>query len=205
MKIKLTSIYVDDQDKALRFYTDVLGLVKKADFSQGPFRWLTVASAEEPDGTELQLAANDNPAARTYQQALFEQGQPARVGSFSRPSLCRGNPGTIEWVRRARRKIVEGRPRGDSRAALFRTLVLNLLSKSNTRGGSSVGRAQLSKDWQGSVSVRSGRGFEFTFSTSVRLISARAQRFPTRIVQRLSKIGHLGTSRPRRALTARGS
>src|SRR5438132_13689684 len=79
MKIKLTSIYVDDQDKALRFYTDVMGLVKKADFTQGPFRWLTVASAEEPDGTELQLAANDNPAARTYQQALFEQGQPAAM------------------------------------------------------------------------------------------------------------------------------
>ena len=64
MKIKLTSIYVDDQDKALRFYTEVLGFAKKADFSQGPFRWLTVASAEEPDGTELQLALNDNAAAK---------------------------------------------------------------------------------------------------------------------------------------------
>ena len=79
MKIKLTSIYVDDQEKALHFYTDVLGFVKKADFSQGPFRWLTVASAEEPDGTELQLTLNDNPAARTYQQARFEQGQPAAM------------------------------------------------------------------------------------------------------------------------------
>jgi predicted enzyme related to lactoylglutathione lyase len=77
MKIKLTSIYVDDQDKALRFYTEVLGFVKKADVSQGPFRWLTVASAEEPDGTQLQLALNDNPAARAYQQARFEQSQPA--------------------------------------------------------------------------------------------------------------------------------
>jgi predicted enzyme related to lactoylglutathione lyase len=77
MKIKLTSIYVDDQDKALRFYTEVLGLTKKADFSNGPFRWLTVASAEEPEGTELQLALNDNPAAKAYQQARFEQGQPA--------------------------------------------------------------------------------------------------------------------------------
>jgi predicted enzyme related to lactoylglutathione lyase len=76
MKIKLTSIYVDDQEKALRFYTDVLGLAKKADFSNGPFRWLTVASPEEADGTELQLALNDNPAARTYQRAMFEQGQP---------------------------------------------------------------------------------------------------------------------------------
>jgi predicted enzyme related to lactoylglutathione lyase len=77
MKIKLTTIYVDDQEKALRFYTEVLGFVKKADFSQGPFRWLTVASAEEPDGTQLQLALNDNPAAKAYQQAMFEQGQPA--------------------------------------------------------------------------------------------------------------------------------
>lgn len=79
MKIKLTSIYVDDQERALRFYTDVLGFVKKADFSQGPFRWLTVASPEEPDGAELQLALNDNPAAKTYQQAIFEQGQPAAM------------------------------------------------------------------------------------------------------------------------------
>jgi predicted enzyme related to lactoylglutathione lyase len=79
MKIKLTSIYVDDQEKALRFYSDVLGFVRKADFSQGPFRWLTVASPDEPDGTELQLALNDNPAARTYQQAIFQQGQPAAM------------------------------------------------------------------------------------------------------------------------------
>ena len=79
MKIKLTSVYVDDQDKALRFYTDVLGFVKKADFSQGPFRWLTVASPEDPDGTELQLAANNNPPAKAYQEALFQQGQPAAM------------------------------------------------------------------------------------------------------------------------------
>ena len=77
MKIKVTSVYVADQDKALRFYTEVLGFAKKADFSQGPFRWLTVASPEEPDGTELQLALNDNPAAKAYQQAIFQQGQPA--------------------------------------------------------------------------------------------------------------------------------
>ena len=79
MKIKLTSVYVDDQDKALRFYTEVLGFAPKADFSQGPYRWLTVASAEEPEGTELQLALNDNPAAKAYQQAMFEQGQPAAM------------------------------------------------------------------------------------------------------------------------------
>ena len=77
MKIKLTSVYVDDQEKALRFYTEVLGFAKKSDFSQGPYRWLTVASPEDPDGTELQLALNDNPAAKAYQQALFQQGQPA--------------------------------------------------------------------------------------------------------------------------------
>src|ERR1700750_2725659 len=79
MKIKLTSVYVDDQERALRFYTDVLGFVKKADFSNGPFRWLTVASAEEPDGTELQLALNNNPAAKAYQQAMFQQSQPAAM------------------------------------------------------------------------------------------------------------------------------
>jgi predicted enzyme related to lactoylglutathione lyase len=79
MKIKLTSVYVDDQEKALRFYTTVLGFVKKADFSQGPYRWLTVASAEDPDGTELQLALNNNAAAKAYQQAMFQQGQPAAM------------------------------------------------------------------------------------------------------------------------------
>ncbi len=79
MKIKLISVYVDDQEKALRFYTEVLGFVKKADVSQGPYRWLTVASPEEPEGTELQLALNDNPAARAYQQAMFQQDQPAAM------------------------------------------------------------------------------------------------------------------------------
>ena len=79
MRIGLTGIYVDDQEKALRFYTDVLGFVKKTDVSQGPYRWLTVASAEEPDGVQLQLDANDKPAARAYQQALFEQGQRAAM------------------------------------------------------------------------------------------------------------------------------
>src|SRR5215472_6699869 len=79
MKIKVTRVYVDDQDKALRFYTEVLGFAKKTDFSQGPFRWLTVASPEEPDGTELQLALNDNPAAKAYQQAMFQQGQPGAM------------------------------------------------------------------------------------------------------------------------------
>ena len=77
MKIKITSIYVDNQDNALRFYTEVLGMAKKADFSNGPFRWLTVASADDPNGIELQLALNNNPAAKTYQDAMFQQHQPA--------------------------------------------------------------------------------------------------------------------------------
>src|SRR5438105_11034361 len=79
MKIKVTSVYVDDQDKALRFYTEVLGFAKKADFSQGPYRWLTVASPEEPEGTQLQLALNDDPAAKSYQKAMFQKGQPAAM------------------------------------------------------------------------------------------------------------------------------
>ena len=79
MKIKIMTIYVEDQEKARRFYSDVLGFTKKADFSNGGYRWLTVASPEEPNGPELQLAANANPAARTYQQALFQQGQPAAL------------------------------------------------------------------------------------------------------------------------------
>lgn len=79
MKIKLTTVYVDDQENAVRFYTGVLGFVKKADFSQGPFRWLTVVSPEEPDGTELQLALNDKAAAKAYQQAMFRQSQPAAM------------------------------------------------------------------------------------------------------------------------------
>jgi len=79
MKIKVTSIFVDDQSKALHFYTEVLGFTKKTDFSQGSYRWLTVASPEEPEGTELQLTLNNNPAAKTYQQAIFQQSQPATM------------------------------------------------------------------------------------------------------------------------------
>jgi predicted enzyme related to lactoylglutathione lyase len=79
MKIKIMTIHVDDQAKALRFYSEVLGFTKKADFSNGGYRWLTVTSPEAPDGTELQLEANTNPAARTYQQARFQQGQPAAI------------------------------------------------------------------------------------------------------------------------------
>lgn len=77
MKIKLTTVYVDDQKKALQFYTDVLGFKKKDDFTNGGFRWLTVVSPDDPEGMQLQLALNDNPVGKAYQQGLFQQGQPA--------------------------------------------------------------------------------------------------------------------------------
>jgi catechol 2,3-dioxygenase-like lactoylglutathione lyase family enzyme len=98
MKIKLTSVYVDDQEKALRFYTEVLGFVKKTT-SAGAIRWLTVASPEEPDGTELQLALNNNPAAKAYQQALFQQ-KPAR-GHV----LHRRRAGRLRAYESARRRV----------------------------------------------------------------------------------------------------
>ena len=79
MTIKLMTVYVDDQDKALRFYTEVLGFAKKTEFSQGPYRWLPLASAGEPGGAELQLERNDNPAVKAFQQARFQQGQRAAI------------------------------------------------------------------------------------------------------------------------------
>jgi predicted enzyme related to lactoylglutathione lyase len=80
MKIKWTTVYVNDQEKALRFYTDVLGFQKKADFSKGQYRWLTVVSPEEPDGVELLLESDANPAGKAYQQALY--GQKVRAAQF---------------------------------------------------------------------------------------------------------------------------
>lgn len=76
MKIRISSVYVDDQDKALKFYTEVLGFVKKADAPAGKFKWLTVVSPEEPEGTELLLEPSENPAAKTFKKAIFEQGIP---------------------------------------------------------------------------------------------------------------------------------
>ncbi len=76
MRIKLTSIMVDDQEKALRFYTDVLGFKKKADIPVGEYRWITVVSPEGPDDLELALEPNANPAAKTFQDAMFKQGIP---------------------------------------------------------------------------------------------------------------------------------
>ena len=77
MKIKLSSVFVDDQDKAVTFYTEVLGFVKKSDIPAGRFRWITVVSPDGPDGIELVLEPNDDPVARTYQKAIFEAGIPA--------------------------------------------------------------------------------------------------------------------------------
>ena len=76
MKIALSSVIVDDQEKALRFYTEVLGFIKKTDLPAGEFRWLTVVSPDEPGGAELVLEPNVNPAAREYQRALHESGIP---------------------------------------------------------------------------------------------------------------------------------
>lgn len=77
MRIKLHSIMVDDQDKALAFYTEVLGFVKKHDIPVGgPYRWITVVSPEGPDDLELVIEPNANPAARTFQEAMFAQGIP---------------------------------------------------------------------------------------------------------------------------------
>ncbi len=76
MRIRLNSILVDDQDKALGFYTDKLGFVKKTEIPMGEYRWLTVVSPDDPDGAELVLEPNVFPAAATYQQALYEAGIP---------------------------------------------------------------------------------------------------------------------------------
>jgi len=76
MRIKLTSIMVDDQEKAVRFYTDVLGFRKKHDIPVGEFRWITVTSPEGPDDLELALEPNANPAGKAFQSAMFAQGIP---------------------------------------------------------------------------------------------------------------------------------
>ncbi len=77
MRIILTGVFVSDQDEALRFYTETLGFVKKHDVPAGEYRWITVVSPDDPDGTELLLEPNENPVAQTYQKGLFDQGIPA--------------------------------------------------------------------------------------------------------------------------------
>ena len=79
MKIKLTSVFVNDQGKALKFYTEILGFVKKSDVTAGNYRWLTVVSPEEQDGAQLLLEPNDNPAAKSFQESIFKQGIPAAM------------------------------------------------------------------------------------------------------------------------------
>ncbi|MEU1808028.1 VOC family protein [Micromonospora aurantiaca (nom. illeg.)] len=76
MRINLTSVYVDDQDKALRFYTEVLGFVKKTDVPTGEYRWLTVVSPDAPDGVELLLEPDAHPAAKAFKEALADDGIP---------------------------------------------------------------------------------------------------------------------------------
>ena len=85
MRITVTSVLVDDQEKALRFYTDVLGFVKKTEFPVGEHRWLTVVSPEDPDGVELALEPDEHPAAKPFKQALVEDGIP--FTSFAVPDV----------------------------------------------------------------------------------------------------------------------
>ncbi|WP_405099611.1 VOC family protein [Oceanobacillus sp. FSL H7-0719] len=83
MKIIVTSLFVEDQDKALEFYSETLGFVKKHDVPAGEFRWITLVSPDNQDGTELVLEPNDNPAAKDYQKKLVEQGIPATMFGVS--------------------------------------------------------------------------------------------------------------------------
>ncbi len=76
MKIKLSSVYVDNQEKALKFYTEKLGFIKKTDIPAGEFRWLTVVSPEDQNGTELVLEPDSNPASKEFKRALFDSGIP---------------------------------------------------------------------------------------------------------------------------------
>jgi catechol 2,3-dioxygenase-like lactoylglutathione lyase family enzyme len=83
MKIIVTSVFVNDQDEALKFYTEILGFVKKQDVPVGQFKWLTVVSPDDQNGAELLLEPNDNPAAKEYQKAIFAQGIPAALFGVS--------------------------------------------------------------------------------------------------------------------------
>lgn len=87
MRIKLTSIMVDDQDKALRFYTEVLGFRQKHDIPVGEYRWITVTSPEGPDDLELSLEPNANPAVRAFQEAMFTQKIP--IAAFEVADIAR--------------------------------------------------------------------------------------------------------------------
>src|SRR3989442_5366056 len=102
MKIKLTSVFVNDQNKALDFYTKTLGFVKKTDISAGNYRWLTVISAEDPSGSQLVLEPNANPVARTYQEIHLQTG-------YSRNHVLRRRYSEgVSEVQEARRQIRYG-------------------------------------------------------------------------------------------------
>ena len=83
MRISHAGVFVSDQDKALKFYTETLGFVKKHDIPVGEFKWLTVVSPDDPDGTELLLEPNENPVAKAYQKGIFDQGIPAALFSVA--------------------------------------------------------------------------------------------------------------------------
>ena len=102
MRIKLTSVMVDDQEKALRFYTDVLGFKKKRDFPVGEYRWITVTSPEGPDDVELALEPNANPAGKAFQEAMFKQGIP--IAAFEVDDLA------ADFASLSAKKVVFTRP-----------------------------------------------------------------------------------------------
>ncbi|MDN7247132.1 VOC family protein [Planococcus shenhongbingii] len=79
MNIIVTSLFVEDQDKALKFYSETLGFVKKHDVPMGEFRWITLVSPDQPNGTELLLEPNNHPAAKEYQKKIFAEGVPATM------------------------------------------------------------------------------------------------------------------------------
>ncbi|HZJ53180.1 MAG TPA: VOC family protein [Myxococcaceae bacterium] len=129
MRIKLASIFVEDQARALAFYTDALGFVKRQDFPVGQYRWITVTSPEGPEDLELSLEPNENPAARTFQEALFKQGIP--VTAFEVDDL-----GT-EYRRLRERGVVFTREPTDSgpvRIAIFADTCGNLVQLYQKRG-----------------------------------------------------------------------
>lgn len=122
LKIKLTSLMVDDQDKALAFYTDVLGFEKKTEIPMGPYRWLTVISPADPEGAELSLEPNANPAGREFQQAMFAQKIP--VAAFQVDDL------EDEAVRLRKQGVVfvtEPFDAGEVRLAVFSDTCGNLI------------------------------------------------------------------------------
>lgn len=85
MRIRLTSVMVNDQDHALKFYTEVLGFQKKHEIPMGPYKWLTVTAPDGPDELELSIEPNANPAARTFQEAMFAQKIP--LAAFESPDI----------------------------------------------------------------------------------------------------------------------